>query len=136
LVHQLLLIRVLSHAYFARMLTQKAERFVEFYAVTLNATEAAIRAGYSPKTATVQGSRLLTNAKVQQALQRAKSVLAEQTQITKEALVADLHAEFKASRGVNAQAVARLGELLARMHGYIDDKPQAPQQLVNLIIQR
>ena len=45
-------------------LTAKQERFCAEYAVDLNATQAAIRAGYSPKTAKAQGSRLLTNADV------------------------------------------------------------------------
>lgn len=43
-------------------LTAKQQRFVAEYLVDLNATQAAIRAGYSPKTARQQGARLLTNA--------------------------------------------------------------------------
>ncbi len=35
--------------------------FCEYYVATLNATQAAIDAGYSEKTARQQGSRLLTN---------------------------------------------------------------------------
>ncbi len=42
-------------------LTPKQARFVEEYLIDLNATQAAIRAGYSAKTAEVQGSRLLGN---------------------------------------------------------------------------
>lgn len=42
-------------------LTPKQERFVAEYLVDLNATQAAIRAGYSPKTANQQGPRLLVN---------------------------------------------------------------------------
>lgn len=38
------------------------------YLVDLNATQAAIRAGYSPKTAKAQGSRLLTNGDVASAV--------------------------------------------------------------------
>ncbi len=49
-------------------LTPKQHRFVTEYLVDLNATQAAIRAGYSPKTAPQQGSRLLRNAVVQQAI--------------------------------------------------------------------
>src|SRR5262249_53478937 len=48
-------------------LTPKQERFVQEYLVDLNATQAAIRAGYSKKTATEQASRLLTNVKVSEA---------------------------------------------------------------------
>ena len=44
------------------------QRFVTEYLVDLNATQAAIRAGYSPKTAQQQGSRLLTNVVVKQAI--------------------------------------------------------------------
>lgn len=42
----------------------KQKRFAEEYLIDLNATQAAIRAGYSPKTAQVQGARLLSNAMV------------------------------------------------------------------------
>lgn len=42
-------------------LTSKQRRFVENYLLDLNATQAAIRAGYSQKTARQQGHRLLTN---------------------------------------------------------------------------
>ena len=45
-------------------LTPKQERFVEEYIKDLTATQAAIRAGYSEKTAGVQGSVLLKNPKV------------------------------------------------------------------------
>lgn len=46
------------------MLNPKQQRFVAEYLVNLNATQAAIKAGYSAKTAESQGSRLLSNAKV------------------------------------------------------------------------
>ena len=38
--------------------------FVQEYMKTNNINQSAIKAGYSPKTASVQGSRLLTNVKV------------------------------------------------------------------------
>lgn len=47
-------------------LTDKQELFAREYLKDLNATQAAIRAGYSEKTAQVQSSRLLSNAMVQQ----------------------------------------------------------------------
>ena len=45
-------------------LNQKQIRFVQEYMKTTNITHSAIDAGYSPKTAHVQGSRLLSNVKV------------------------------------------------------------------------
>ncbi|MBS8227112.1 terminase small subunit [Vannielia litorea] len=63
-------------------LTPKQQRFVEEYLVDLNATQAAIRAGYSPKTAEQQGSRLLGNAKVAAAVSEAQAARSERTEIT------------------------------------------------------
>ena len=45
-------------------LTHRQLRFVQEYMKTNNITQSAIKAGYSPKTASVQGSRLLTTVKV------------------------------------------------------------------------
>jgi phage terminase small subunit len=45
-------------------LRPKPARFVQEYLVDLNATQAAIRAGYSAKTAKCIGSRLLTNVDI------------------------------------------------------------------------
>ena len=61
-------------------LTSKQERFVAEYLVDLNATRAAIRAGYSEKTAAEQASRLLTNVKVQQAVSDAQNRVAEKAE--------------------------------------------------------
>jgi phage terminase small subunit len=49
-------------------LTPKQARFVAEYLKDLNATQAAIRTGYSPKTAAQQASRLLTNAEISAAV--------------------------------------------------------------------
>lgn len=53
-------------------LTDKQALFVKEYLIDLNATQAAIRAGYSSQTASEQSSRLLTNVKVQAAIQKAQ----------------------------------------------------------------
>lgn len=45
-------------------LSQKQIRFVQEYMKTNNITQSAIKAGYSKKTANVQGSRLLTTVKI------------------------------------------------------------------------
>lgn len=49
-------------------LNDKQARFVAEYLVDLNATQAAIRAGYSRKTASSQGERLLRNAEIAKAV--------------------------------------------------------------------
>jgi phage terminase small subunit len=48
----------------AKELTAKQKRFVEEYLVDLNATQAAIRAGYSAKNADKIGSQQLGNTRV------------------------------------------------------------------------
>ena len=47
-----------------KQLNKKQTDFVLEYLKTNNITKSAIKAGYSPKTAAVQGSRLLTNVKI------------------------------------------------------------------------
>lgn len=49
-------------------ISAKQARFVAEYLIDLNATQAAIRAGYSKKTADVQGPRLLGNVAVSHAV--------------------------------------------------------------------
>ena len=63
-------------------LTDKQLRFVEEYLVDLNATQAAIRSGYSERTANEQGNRLLANASVQAAVSEGQAKRSERTQIT------------------------------------------------------
>lgn len=51
-------------------LTPKQERFVLEYIKDWNATQAAIRAGYSTKGANVQGSRLLSNVNISERIRQ------------------------------------------------------------------
>tara|TARA_B100001063_G_scaffold246739_1_gene287329 strand:+ start:13525 stop:14091 length:567 start_codon:yes stop_codon:yes gene_type:complete len=56
--------------------------FVKEYVVDLNGTQAAIRAGYSEKTAQEQASRLLSNVKVQQAIAKEQNKRLERTEVS------------------------------------------------------
>ena len=62
-------------------LNDKQQRFVDEYLIDLNATQAAIRAGYSAKTAYSQGERLLRHAEVQAALSEAMKARGERTKV-------------------------------------------------------
>lgn len=62
-------------------LTPKQQRFVEEYLIDLNATQAAIRAGYSADTADVQGPRLLGNVRVMEAINALKAERSRETKI-------------------------------------------------------
>ena len=63
-------------------LTPKQQRFVEEYLVDLNATQAAIRAGYSERTAEVIGHENLRKPKIQGFIDKALAERTERTQIT------------------------------------------------------
>lgn len=65
-------------------LTPKQQMFVKEYLVSLNATQSAIKAGYSPKTACEQSSRLLANVKIQEAIQKGNDKRAEKLDISAE----------------------------------------------------
>lgn len=71
-------------------LTAKQERFVEEYLVDLNATQAAIRAGYSAKTAGATGHENLRKPEIQDAISEARIKLSERTEITQEKVLAEL----------------------------------------------
>lgn len=71
-------------------LTAMRERFVDEYLVDLNATQAAIRAGYSPKTAYSMGQRLLKDVEVQAAIQEARARREKRTEITQDRVVQEI----------------------------------------------
>ncbi len=78
-------------------LTPKQARFVEEYLVDLNATQAAIRAGYSAKTAYSQGERLLRNVEVAAAVAEAKPARSERTKINQDWVIERLVGVYEAS---------------------------------------
>ncbi|WP_312697145.1 terminase small subunit [Sphingobacterium mizutaii] len=68
-------------------LTDKQQRFVEEYMVDLNATQAAIRAGYSQDTAKEIGCENLTKPNIQEAIQKRKQELSEQTGVSAQRII-------------------------------------------------
>ena len=67
-----------------RALNAKQARFVEEYLIDLNATQAAIRAGYSEKTAAAVGCENLTKPNISAAIEIAKAKRSERTEITQD----------------------------------------------------
>lgn len=80
----------------ARGLTPRQAMFVREYLVDLNSTQAAIRAGYSERTAKQQGSRLLTNDDVQAAIAEAMKARATAVDISAEEVLRMLADEARA----------------------------------------
>lgn len=71
-------------------LTPKQQAFCQQYLVDLNGKKAAVRAGYSARTAEFQASRLLSLVKVQQFLQQLQAEARKRTDITKDEILAEL----------------------------------------------
>lgn len=71
-------------------LTDKQATFVREYLIDMNATQAAIRAGFSEKTAYSQGQRLLKNVEVAAAIQSAMDKRAARTEITQDMVLNEL----------------------------------------------
>ena len=71
-------------------LTEKQQRFVEEYLIDLNATQAAIRAGYSVKTANEQGSQNLAKLSIQQAIAEQMAERSKRTGINQDRVVLEL----------------------------------------------
>lgn len=65
-------------------LTEKQKRFCEEYVVDLNATQAAIRAGYSAKTANPIAAQNLAKLSIQQYISELKAKISESTEISAE----------------------------------------------------
>lgn len=71
-------------------MTKKQKRFAEEYLIDLNATQAAIRAGYSPDTAQEQGSRLLSNVMVSKEIKKAMAERSRRTGINQDRIIREL----------------------------------------------
>lgn len=79
----------------AKKLTAKQQRFIEEYLVDCNATQAAIRAGYSKKTAKVIGAENLTKPDIATAVADALEEQAKRTRITADDVLRGLTEEAR-----------------------------------------
>lgn len=70
-------------------LTEKQHRFVQEYLIDFNATQAAIRAGYSKESARTIGMENLTKPSIKAAIKAAQAEYAESVNISKERLLAE-----------------------------------------------
>jgi phage terminase small subunit len=83
---------------------------VDEYLVDLNATQAAIRAGYAPKTAYSQGQRLLKNVEVEAAVRAGVEARGQRTEITQDRVLEEL--TILAHSCVDDYAVSPQGRLV------------------------
>ncbi len=79
-----------TRLYAAEWLTDKQAIFIEEYLIDLNATQAAIRAGYSEKTAGAIGIENLAKPIIQQALSLAMSARSQRVRLTADEVLTDI----------------------------------------------
>ena len=121
-----------------RKLTPRQQRFIAEYLCSLNATQAAVRAGYSPKNSNVVGPRLLVSVGVQQAIEKALEARAERTEITADLVVQGLLTEARtygdgSSHSARVAAWAHLGKHLGMFHES-DRASEQPVQVTSVTV--
>lgn len=109
----------------SKKLTAKQQRFVDEYLIDLNATQAAIRAGYSEKTARSQGQRLLTNVDIARVIKKAQSAISERNSVTQDDVIRGLLTEAEwmgegSSHSARVQAWSQLGKHLGMFTDKVD----------------
>lgn len=106
-----------------RGLTPRQAAFVREYLVDLNATQAAIRAGYAEASAGQQGEQLLKKLEIKAAVDEALAARAAKLEVTAEMVLAGLLKEATRETGpVSQGAKVRAWELLGKHLGMMTDR--------------
>ena len=107
-------------------LTPKQQRFVAEYLVNLNATKAAVKAGYSEKTAYSIGQENLTKPEIAAAVAAAQAERSERTEVTADYVLTTIMEIIEQRKGTgehsNPNAVLKGAELLGRHLALFTDK--------------
>ena len=124
-------------------MTPRQQRFIDEYLLDLNATQAAVRAGYSPRTANEQSARLLANASIAAAVQSAQQSRSDRVQITQDDVLRGLRREATLTgegsshaAGVSAWGLIgkHLGMFVERRQQLGEDGQPTNRQLFTVLI--
>lgn len=96
-------------------MTEKQQIFIREYLTSLNATEAAKRAGYSQHSAYSQGQRLLKDAEVQKALSAAMKARQDRVELSQDYVLNNLIEIVE--RCMQKKAVVKKGEQIQDENG-------------------
>lgn len=104
-------------------LTPKQHMFVKEYLVDLNATQAAIRAGYSARTANRMGTENLAKPVIASAIQEAMDKRADRLELTAELVLSRIDRIAQAAESKDEyQAALKANELLGKHLKLFTDK--------------
>ena len=104
-------------------LTAKQARFVHEYLIDLNATQAAIRAGYKEKNANNTASVMLANSKIQAAIQEMRISREKSSMITAEWVRRQI-AEIAQKEDAKDQDRLKALDMLAKMLGLYERRDE------------
>lgn len=120
-------------------LTEKQQRFIEEYLIDLNATKAAIRAGYSEKRASEIGYQLLQKTTIKSAIQAAAEERSKRTAITADRVLQEIGevafmsaADYQESKLKYNNKLKAL-EMLAKHLGLFEGKADADNLGVTIV---
>lgn len=112
-------------------LTAKQSRFIEEYLIDLNATQAAIRAGYSKNTATTQGYENLTKPHIRERVEAGLKQRALELNLNAKWVVKELLGIYERSMDANKMHSAlRALELIGKHLGMFQGAPPASESTV------
>lgn len=108
-------------------MTPKQRQFVAEYLVDLNATRAAIRAGYSARTAASIGQENLTKPEIASAIRSAQEARAERTEITADRVLKELakigFSDIRKAVKWGSRFVERPDDQVIEAAEYLEDQP-------------
>lgn len=107
-------------------LNNKQRKFIDEYLKDMNATQAAIRAGYSASTAKQQGSRLLTNVDVENEIKRRQAISSNKADKTREQVIKDLQTviDMYLTAGRNTPNALKAIDMLSKLQGWYSAEKQ------------
>jgi phage terminase small subunit len=100
--------------------TARRAKFIDEYLIDLNASQAAIRAGYSARNANVEGARLLANVSVSEEIARRGAIQARRTGYNQERVMREI-AEVASSPESKMPEKLKALELMGKHMGMFRD---------------
>ena len=117
-----------------RKLTPKQEMFCREYLVDLNGTQAAVRAGYSEKTANEQAAQHLAKVSVQSRISELKSERGIALQVTTEGVLKGVLNTIEDARGKGDLTLVMRGyELLGKHLGMFSERREHGGNIVVIL---
>ncbi len=113
-------------------LNLRQEHFCREYVLDPNGARAAVKAGYEPRSAHVQASRLLRNDKVQTRIGDLRADIARRHGVRADVMIGKLEAVFRqAYETCQPHAAVRAVELQARLAGLIGAPREVPGRVID-----